>query len=507
MRRAILILVFLSACSSPGGDAAPEDTRAAHDARGDAASDAPADAAADFVVPTDLPPDRSPAPADTVDWEVLPPLPPDKTFTTRYAAGAALRSIDPPDPVGRHMAGFGFCMFAPSDCKYSEGLHDPLTVQAASIADTETGVVVIFVGVDTVGLFRCDIDAIHDAVPAAFAMRHGVALPGVRVVVAASHTHSAPDTAGLWGPMLGAERDEEAYIAQVRDAVVEAALDAYGDLGDATLVRGVGTAPNHDDDLQHDDEDVHVLRARRPDGTPVFHLTRWTAHPTVYWDGQNGLSADFVGAYRNRIHETAGGVAVYLNGPIGSVYADGVEGCAQGDLFPEGYQDPDLGPGDHGKVACIGANLADAALAALEDGSPLAETGIRFRHAEFGFRPDNVLLATVIKEGPVPMEVPDLSDPDALWFSAFSWITVGDLELLTTPGESFPSFAHAAKQRLAEATEGSPVILGLAQDYLGYLMTEAQYHEEHLDYYRSLSPGPAVESAYMAALDALIAAE
>ena len=67
---------------------------------------------------------------------------------------------------------------------------------------------------------------------------------------------------------------------------------------------------------------------------------------------------------------------------------------------------------------------------------------------------------------------------------------------------------NGKKKRRARLVHGDRVKIGSTIfKFLSGADVEAQYHEEHLDYYRSLSPGPAVEPAYMAALDALIAAE
>ena len=500
------LLLLLTACS-PAKDKPPQDTASPQDTAGDLVADAGTDAAANADADADL--RAADVALDSnnpdIDWGGLPTLPPDKIFSTRYAAGAASMVINPPDPVGVHLGGFGLCMFAPDDCKYSIGIHDDLQVAAAAIADTETGELVIFVGLDALGLFRCDVEPIQEAAPLAFYERFGIHIEGPRVVIGASHTHGGPDTAGLYGPMLGAEREEEAYIAQVRDAVLEVALDAVADLGDATLDRGVGAAPNHSDDIHADDEELHVVRARRPGGDVVFHLARWVAHPTVTGYDNDAITADWVGTFRKRLEAEAGGTTVYLNGPIGSVYPDTLSDCQEPDAFPDGIQDPDLDPADYGQVACVGYRVADAAIAALESATPLPETGLVFRHTEFGFHPTNLTMAVLLASSPIPLEIPeDIHDPESQMLSQLSWITLGDLDLVTTPGESFPHFSAHAKDLLTAAGVQTPVTLGLTQDWLGYLMSSEQYFEEDLGYFRQLSPGELVEPAYLEALQGLI---
>lgn len=440
--------------------------------------------------------------------DALPFLPPDKVFETRYVAGAASRVINP-DHTHAYMGGFGICAGKPEACKYSEGVHDDLKVQAAAIADVHTGEVVIFVGVDAVGLLRPDVDEVHERATEAFKSTFGVQFDGRRVVVGCSHTHSGPDTIGIWGPMLLEERDEEAYISQVKQAILDAAVEAFGNLEDAELDHVyAGTAANYGDDLYANDEDIFGLRARRLNGEAIFHLVRWASHPTLFGYDNKGLSADYVGTLRKRIEDQAGGVAVYFNGPIGSIYPTEVEGCAEPDAFPEGYQDPMNPPDMASQVACVGYRVADLVLEGLAATPvPLAETGLRFRFDQFWFHPTNILLAMLLNTGPFAIEVPDTQDPESRMMAQYSWITLGDLDIVTHPGESFPHFSLHTKEVLAAAGIESPWIFGVSQDYLGYLMSEEQYAGENLSYYRTLSPGELVEPAFLVALQQLLEAK
>ncbi|NOZ01809.1 MAG: hypothetical protein GXP54_07965, partial [Deltaproteobacteria bacterium] len=97
-----------------------------------------------------------------IDWESLPRLPEGKKFTTRYAAGVAMQDINPDHPT--LMGGFGFCGGAEENCRKSEGIHDSVYSRVVAIADTVTGEVVMFAGVDNVGLLFYDDDLIHQGV-------------------------------------------------------------------------------------------------------------------------------------------------------------------------------------------------------------------------------------------------------------------------------------------------------------------------------------------------------
>ena len=444
---------------------------------------------------------------DAADHSVqpLPTLPPDKVFATRYAAGAASAAADPPDPEGHFLGGFGFCAGKEEACRVSEGQHDSLWVVAVALADPQNGEAVIFVGIDSLGLIKHDIVVAQQMASQLLAEQMGVHLDHHRVVVASSHSHSGIDTVGLWGPMTSGVREEEAYIQQLTQTVAKTAVQAFGNLEDAKLEWGTGQAPNHDEDLGDDDETVWVLRGRNLDGETLFTLTRWPGHPTKYGSGSNAISADWVGTFRKKMEAEAGGVAAFLNGPIGSVYTEFEGECTESDAFPDGFQDPDVGPGAHANVACQGYQVADAALAALDGAQPLAESGIMHRYTDFQFHPSNFLFAGILELSAVPWEPVDPLDPESMVTSRFSWTSVGDLDYLTTPGESFPALAFKAAGILETGGFNNAVVLGLAQDWMGYIMLEEQWPQEDLGYYRQLSPGPEVAPAYLERLSEMTA--
>ena len=495
----VLPLLFAVSCgSSDSGDKTTQDVVA--------------DAATDTTVPTDVVEQDGTVPDNQVDpetvedvaqdlpWEELPTLPTDKEFTTRYIAGAATVDASPDKPV--FMGGFGFCMGKIDACRISEGIHDPIEVNAVAIGDTETGEVVFFVSVDAAGFFKYDVDLVHEAAPAAFQERFGVKMEGPRIIMGASHAHSAPDTCGIWAPMEKSVRDDEEYIAYVRDSVLEAALEAYGNLGDVEMVWGKGNAINHTDDA-FTDNDIFTVKGIRPEGETVFTLTRWNAHPTSYGSENLALSADYVGTFRKTIKEQLGGVAVYMNGCVGSTYSEAPDGCQMDDLFPEGYQQDGV---NDNKSVCVGVNLAEKTVEALDSAVPVAETGLFFRHYKVLFHPDNFALMTLGDIGPAPIPHIDLDDPEDKMETQFSWVTFGELDYVSTPGESFPSFGKKIKDILAAKGRVNGVVMGLTQDWMGYLMTTDQWEDDdpELNYYKSLSPGILIYGEYMSVFEAAV---
>jgi hypothetical protein len=440
-----------------------------------------------------------------VAWETLPTLPPGKTFTTRYAAGVGIANINPtaPTPLG----GFGFCMGDISICRIHDGIHDDLLAKAVALADTESGEVVIFVGMDALGLFPMDVEVMEIMVQNRIHDEFGVFLDGRRVIPAASHSHATPDTTALYGPMAGAGRDE-AYMELLLSAIVQAAVDAYADLQDIELDWGQGTAPNTDEDGIARDEDLFVLRGRKPNGDVLFTLTRWNAHPTVFGMESLAASADYIGPFRKRMEAEVGGTAIYMNGSIGSVYPVRVHECGENEeAFPDGWRSPKTIKSEYMTVTCTGYGVADAAIAVLNDMKPLADTGIRFRRGDFKFHCNNELFVLLRDFAPMPLPYFDTMDPESLLDIFFDWVTVGDLEFLTTPGESFPAYAKAGADIIRTTGSRNVIAVGLAPTWVGYLLTQEQWKDINLSYHQSLSPGPDIYRGFVETVQALVDAE
>jgi hypothetical protein len=497
----LLVLAVAVGCSSSSSN----------DIGTDIVNDIPADVPADVVADTnpvdpgaeavedvpavDTPPD--------IDWETLPRLPAGKTFTLAYAAGVAQKDVSPTQPT--HLGGFGFCMGDELLCRSTDGVHDPLLSSAVAIADPASKEVVIFIGVDTIGILRSDIEDIHRRIQQRLYDDFGVYFPGDRALISSSHAHSSCDTVGLWGPGYGAGRQEQ-YVELLKNGVVESARDAYADLKDVTLDWGKGSYANSYEDAFASDDELFILRGKGADDATMFTMVRYPAHPTTYGSKMKAASADWPGTMRKKLEDDLGGLNVFMQGPIGGVYPNRPSTCGlTEEAFPNGdHTLTDMDVGDYMKTTCTGNAIAEVAKTALLTAQPLAATGITYKATEFPFHPTNGTLMLLAEVGPLPYEFVDVDDPTAMMHSIFAVATVGDLTFITTPGESFPSFGKEAKDIAIEANLTNPIVLGLTQDWMGYLLLEKQWENKDLAYNQSLSPGPGVEPAFMAAMRAML---
>ena len=88
---------------------------------------------------------------------------------------------------------------------------------------------------------------------------------------------------------------------------------------------------------------------------------------------------------------------------------------------------------------------------------------------------------------------------------------LGDLNFLTSPGESFPTFAKKGADILLEAGYTNPIVMGMSPNWIGYLLVKEHWELDKevidankLDYNMGLSPGKYLDEAYTAAVQAMV---
>lgn len=446
-----------------------------------------------------------------VDWESLPKMPVDKTFATRYAAGVGIASITPDFEI--YLGGFGNCLGNDAKCRKTSLVHDPVEARAVAIADTQSNEIVIFVGIDDVGMLDFDVLGIHRNVQKALYDEFGIYFPGANAILSFSHAHSSIDTTGIWGPMDGNGRDDE-YAALVVQSIADACRAAIADLEDIQLSWGMTDfVQNYSGDPDNLDSKLLVIKGERPGETPEvkFTLTRWAAHPTTYSDEYLMISSDYPGTFRFAMERDVGGKAIFLNGSLGDTYPNRPETCGlEQEFFPEGERPAGLedAPG-YMKATCTGLMVADAARGVMENLTPLAETGVQVMQDMVYFHPYNDFLMLALSLVPLPFPTCQASEDACRIYMRYSLVKLGDLSFVTAPGEMFPSFSKDLTDIMTQAGLSNPMVV-FAQGWLGYLMTEGHFKDSslpELDYNRGLCPGPDLHPKYLESLRAMLGVE
>jgi hypothetical protein len=230
-----------------------------------------------------------------------------------WRAGAAKVNVTPGEPIW--LSGFA------NRNRPSEGVLQPIWVKALALED-ETGAVSVIVTSDLQGFSR----AMSDQIAAAASTRYK--LPRERLLLNASHNHSAPvtsDVLALYYDLAPAPQAAvDRYTRALPGKVLEAVGAAIANLSPATLSfeQGLaGFAVNRRRSRPHSrhlpgavDQDVPVLAVREAStGALKALLFGYSCHTTTLAGYQiSGDWAGFAQAAIERKHPSA--VALFLNG-------------------------------------------------------------------------------------------------------------------------------------------------------------------------------------------------
>lgn len=389
-------------------------------------------------------------------------------------AGAASISITP--SVGSS-APVWLAGFEPG--RAALGVRDELRASAL-ILEAE-GRRVALVSLDLIGLFRGEVERIRR-------LADVQELDLDHLVVACTHTHSGPDTLGLWGEQPGSSGVDAAYLQHVQRGVVAALKTAAAALRPAELQVAGTTTPGliRDTIAPHIvDERLLVLRVVEAGGAAetVAHLVNWGNHAEVLWGDSRVISADFPGALCREMEARYGGVCLFMAGAIGGLMTpdqvpvvDPESGARVAERSPE-------------KVDALGRILADLCAEALRDGFPVDSRELFIQQVRFPVRLDNPGFRAGLANGQLRRD--DLRHEDGAWFleSEVSSVRIGSVVLLAIPGEIYPElvlggvlppqdpqtprFEHPPLN--APLAPGHLFLLGLANDELGYIIPPTQW--------------------------------
>jgi Neutral/alkaline non-lysosomal ceramidase, N-terminal len=374
-------------------------------------------------------------------------------------AGAGRVDLTPTDPI--YLGGFGIM-------RESTGVHDPITARALAVRRGD--LVTILIGVDLIGLHHHHVSEVRDRLRDVACMD--------AILIACTHTHSAPDTLGMWGlpPLISGIDDD--YLAFVLDGIERAARAAVDDLGPAVASWGSAQAPAEGiskNKRQPDliDRTLTAVAFDRPDGTPVATLVHFACHPEALGSKNDEISSDFPHALRETVEAgRPGSVTVYLNGPLG--------GMVTTDEAQSTFEETER----------IGRALGELALGALAEPTPLGAeldltcvrqpirmpiTNRRYHLGNafgiFGGRP-------FIEGGYTLSEV-------------MAW-RLGPLTLLSAPGELLPRVGFEFEELVADEPR---LVVSLGNDEMGYIIHEEDFGDERYDYEETVSPGPLATTA------------
>jgi len=374
----------------------------------------------------------------------------------------------------------------------SEGVHDPLFARALVLSNDENPASSFaVVSVDVCVLRTTEMNPLRER------LEREVSIPASQLIVASTHTHSGPATAGV----LNARAD--AYTDGLMDKLVEVVGQAAGSLRPVQVGvgRGLEDTISHYRRLLADngkvvmnwepyppehivgpmgeiDPDVGLLKVVGPEGENVCLLFNHAGHPNVLSGDNYLISAEYPGLAERILEGKYGGMAMFFNGAQGTMDIDGLR-----DRDWEGMER--VGKALAGAVKEAAPSIRPVGDAQLLFGSTrytvparqisdaewqwaqeiLAETGGKLQHLADGVGDDYKALLfsrlRAVQDRPIPVMQAGFAvgrpGDEASWGAFVSF-----------PGEMFTEIGMEIKSK---SPFEHTFIIGLANGQIGYLPT------------------------------------
>ena len=360
------------------------------------------------------------------------------------------RSVITPDPLLPVSGGMG--PTAPVTEKRGELTARVVVLQRDAVS-------VAIVSLDLLGFPSVLCDRVRAAVPR---------MNPQNILIGSTHTHSAPDCYAF-PDGHGGHTGDLAYMDLVCRRTAEAVNQALDQLQPAALRVATDIAKGriaynyYAPDLY--DRRMTVLQAVKPDGTPIATLVNYAVHPEVLGNDAGILSPDLVGPFVDRIESQAGGLALFMNGAQGAMVT------ADNRLLDQ-PSDPVRGYWNDSRTweECrrIGQLMADEALRIIRDAPLQAAPALHCAASDVKLPVDSDILWGIVRQSPLGYPFHE----DRTVTVRVNLLNVGNLQVLTMPGEALPNIGCYLKRKMRGE---HAMLFGLTNDALGYILTKVDF--------------------------------
>jgi hypothetical protein len=355
--------------------------------------------------------------------------------------GASKRKITPGAEVGPVYRA-GYKVGAAEELKR---VVDDLFVRCVTLE--AEGTRILLLSFDLIGLLRDFTEVLASKLAG-----EGVEADGL--LVATTHTHAGPDTMGVWGPALGQTGYNERYAGFLLDRAVEVvreALDAARSARPflAFAERNLGVA-----NFRVPDElslGLWSLSFRAKDET-VASLISYSAQPELSPRDDDGISADYPGEACRAYEAEVGGTSLFVLGACGGMEP---EGCEAG--YDEAHQ--------------YGRRVAEELLGIAPDARLASGETLRVTTREVGLAVENPGFQVAMERGflRTSRRPPEVA-------ATLSRVEIGEVQLLTLPGESFPGLVRGVGR------PGTTLFANQVNDALGYFIRPDQFRAQPVEW-------------------------
>ena len=374
-----------------------------------------------------------------------------------------------PDGSQVYLAGFGSFGSRPAS-----NVHDD--IYARCLILDYYGTTIVFVQLDLIGFLIDQVDLVREEVENVYGIEAD------NVIIACTHTHSGPDTLGLWNSWDPAPGVNWPYMNYIRNQILECVGNAYLNMEKASIRFASTSVPGlmkNSRDPGRVYPDLEVMKVDNKRGKTIATMINYAGHPEVLWSDNLELTSDYVGYLCDKVEEKLGGVTVFMNGALGGMIT------------------PDTDEHTFDKAKEIGYTLADATIRALRSRKshgwgifiPSWKKTFKVEKQTFEVPLENIdffyaMLGGILYRTDPWYKLPSLEFPMGTIMTEVNVITIGKAQMITMPGEVLPSIGY----RLKEAMTGKYNFqIGLANDELGYIIPADEWDPN--EYEESMSVG------------------
>jgi len=361
----------------------------------------------------------------------------------------------------------------------AQGIHDPLW--ARTIVLESGGTRLAIVSLDLIGLLHDQVREIRDALPPSLKINY--------LLITSTHTHSGPDTVGIWGRDYKTSGFDPLYWRFLKNQVVNSVLRATRRRQPARM--SVRIRKGQYRDLVEDDrrplvidDTIGVLRfTATATGDTIATLVNWSNHPDSLGGKFLQISSDFPGPLRKVVEKKVGGMACYISGSIGGQIEPATPPDLKDVFKKEIKRDPFWPARVLGER--LGALAAEMALSAKAVSVP----AISVRSREIQIPLYNPLFRAAAAAGIIPRK-----SRDGHIQSEVSVISLGPVQIICVPGEIYPEIIIGGVVSPPGADfPGKPVevpplkelmkgkykfVFGLANDEIGYIIPRTEWDDK-----------------------------
>ncbi len=213
------------------------------------------------------------------------------------------------------------------------------------------------------------------------------------------------------------------------------------------------------------DDELTVTRFDSAAGKPLIVFVNWTAHPTMEGPEVMQVSAGWPGYLQRNVEAFMPGVlCMYTNG-------------AEGDIAPAGGN----GPSAFARSEDMGRKLSIKVMELAKTVETKENVALDFKMHELKLpglvTPPSLLDSAGPEYGLTPENVMTFLEKMNPKTSYLGVLRIGGLVAIGIPGEMFSSLGLEIKDAVRKAGAEHPVILGLANEWISYILPPEEFHQ------------------------------